>query len=85
MSTHTMEDIEKGLDKVFICIFHDLQTDMYGLNISDRHVCINFLFEKKERPNFGIGGELTDEQIIAMRDFLTDIINEKELKRKPSH
>lgn len=80
-----LKELEKGLDKVFICIFHDLQTDKFGLNISDRHEVLGFLFEKKERPNFGIGGELTDEQIFAIRDFLTDIINEKELKRKPSH
>lgn len=39
----------------------------------------------KNKTNPCFGGYLADHHIIGLRNFLTDIIKERELKRKPSH
>ena len=71
------KDLSEEIKKIFICIFQDLRSNRCGLNISTEKNVFGFMFDPTEKPNFGIGGELTMENIKAMRDFLTDVLEGK--------
>ena len=60
----------------FISTFRILQSSRSGLNISTRIGIFECVLAEESRMNFGVGGLITKENIIALREFLTDVLND---------
>lgn len=67
--------IEEQVKKTFMCMFHGLIDNSYGLNITTPTDSIEFILDK-DNENPLAGGILTDKNARALRDFLNEYLKE---------
>jgi len=79
--TLTTKDIEEGLKKTFMCMFHDLRSNCHGLNITTPTEVFGFLLDK-DYLNQQAGGILTDDKARALRDFLNNHLKENKSSKE---
>lgn len=77
MTDFTEKDFVEGAKKTFMSMFHDLATNLHGINITTPTIVFGFLLERNDFMTQA-GGELTMEKARALRDFLNDLLSEQE-------
>lgn len=75
-----LKELQIASQQVFLSIYYDMRTCQYGLHITDGEEFFGILMDKTELLNLGVGGIVENEQLIAVRNYLTDLIKKRRLE-----